>query len=78
MDSVRVFSEVEIDYSVINGYEDLPSLSDTAYLDDSELEYRMIYPYSMMCNEDTVEKMSNRTDITELKIYRSEKDFIIE
>ena len=43
MDSVRVFSEVEIDYSVINGYEDLPSLSDTAYLDDSELEYRMIY-----------------------------------
>ncbi|MBR2373057.1 MAG: PilT/PilU family type 4a pilus ATPase [Lentisphaeria bacterium] len=48
MDSVRVFSEVEIDYSVINGYEDLPSLSDTAYLDDSELEYRMIYLLSCL------------------------------
>ena len=34
--------------------------------------------YSMMCNEDTVKKMRNRTDITELKIYRSIKDFIIE
>lgn len=31
-----------------------------------------------MCNENTAEKMKNRTDITELKIYRSEKDFIIE
>ena len=36
------------------------------------------FPYSMMCNEDTAQKMSNRTDITELKIYRSKKDFIIE
>lgn len=32
----------------------------------------------MMCNEDIAQKMSNRTDITELKIYRSEKDFIRE
>ena len=36
------------------------------------------FSYSMMRNEDTAQKMSNRTDITELKIYRSEKDFIIE
>ena len=36
------------------------------------------FSYSMMCNEDTAEKTSNRTDITELKIYCSEKDFIIE
>ena len=36
------------------------------------------FSYSMMCNEDTAEKISNRTDITELKIYCSEKDFIIE
>ena len=36
------------------------------------------FSYSMMCNEDTDQKMSNRTDITELKIYRSTKDFIIE
>ena len=32
----------------------------------------------MMCNENSAQKMSNRTDITEIKIYRSEKDFIIE
>ena len=36
------------------------------------------FSYSMMCNENTAEKMSNRTDITELKIFRSTKDFIIE
>lgn len=36
------------------------------------------FSYSMMCNENTAEKMKNRTDITGLKIYRSEKDFIIE
>ena len=39
---------------------------------------KMHFSYSMMCNEDTAQKMSNCTDITELKIYRSEKDFIIE
>jgi len=36
------------------------------------------FSYSMMCNENTAQKMGNRTDITELKIYRSEKDYIIE
>lgn len=34
--------------------------------------------YSMMCNEDIAQRISNRTYITELKIYRFEKDFLIE
>ena len=48
MDTPRVFAEVEVDYSVITGYESLPSLSDTAYLDDEGLEQRMIYLLSCL------------------------------
>ena len=48
MDTNRTFAEVEVDYSLINGYGDLPSLSDTAYLDDSALEERMIYLLSCL------------------------------
>ena len=48
MDTTRTFAEVEVDYSLINGYGDLPSLSDTAYLDDSALEERMIYLLSCL------------------------------
>ena len=48
MDTARTFAEVEVDYSCINGFEDLPSLSDTAELDDSALEERMIYLLSCL------------------------------
>ena len=48
MDTPRYFADVEVDYSTINGYEDLPSLSDTAYLDDAGLEHRMIYLLSCL------------------------------
>ena len=48
MDTPRVFADVEVDYSVITGYESLPSLSDTAYLDDGGLEERMIYLLSCL------------------------------
>ena len=48
MDTSRTFVDLDIDYSVINGYEDLPSLSDTAYLDDAGLEERMIYLLSCL------------------------------
>lgn len=48
MDTPRVFADVEVDYSVITGYESLPSLSDTAYLDDEGLEQRMIYLLSCL------------------------------
>lgn len=37
-----VYSQPDIDVSGINGYEDLPSLSDTAYLSDEELKERMM------------------------------------
>ena len=42
VDTPRYFAEPEIDFSQINGFEDLPSLADTAYLDDAGLEERMI------------------------------------
>ena len=48
MDTPRVFADVEVDYSAITGYESLPSLSDTAYLDDAGLEERMIYLLSCL------------------------------
>ena len=48
MDTPRVFADVAVDYSVITGYESLPSLSDTAYLDDGGLEERMIYLLSCL------------------------------
>ena len=48
MDTPRYFADVEVDYSTINSYEDLPSLSDTAYLDDAGLEHRMIYLLSCL------------------------------
>ena len=48
MDTPRVFADVEVDYSLITGYESLPSLSDTAYLDDGGLEERMIYLLSCL------------------------------
>ena len=48
MDTPRTFASMEIDFSTINGYEDLPSFSDTAYLDDNALEERMIYLLSCL------------------------------
>lgn len=48
MDTPRVFADVEVDYFAITGYESLPSLSDTAYLDDAGLEERMIYLLSCL------------------------------
>ncbi|MBR2872335.1 MAG: PilT/PilU family type 4a pilus ATPase [Lentisphaeria bacterium] len=48
MDTPRTFADLDIDFSAINGFEDLPSLSDTAYLDDSALEERMIYLLSCL------------------------------
>lgn len=48
MDTPRVFADVAVDYSLITGYESLPSLSDTAYLDDGGLEERMIYLLSCL------------------------------
>ena len=48
MDTPRYFAEMDIDYSQINGYENLPSLSDVAYLDDAALEERMIYMLSCL------------------------------
>ncbi len=42
-DEALYFDVPEYDYSVINGYEDLPSLSDTAYLSEEEAAERMIY-----------------------------------
>lgn len=36
------YAAPEIDLSAINGYEDLPSLSDTAYLSDDDLRERLI------------------------------------
>ena len=60
--------EKEYKKAVKKGYSCLVTYTDA----------KMHFSYSMMCNEDTAQKMSNCTDITELKIYRSEKDFIIE
>ena len=48
MDTPRVFPDMEIDFSQINGYEDLPSLSDVSELDDTGLEERMIYLLSCL------------------------------
>ena len=48
MDTPRVFPDMEIDFSQINGYEDLPSLSDVSQLDDTGLEERMIYLLSCL------------------------------
>ena len=48
MDTPRVFADLDIDFSVINGFEDLPSLSDTAYLDDAALEERMLFLLSCL------------------------------
>ena len=48
MDTPRIFANIQIDYSTINSYADLPSLADTCQLDDSELEYRMIYLLSCL------------------------------
>ncbi len=48
MDTPRTFAPVEVDYAAINGYGDLPSLSDTASLDDAGLEHRMIYLLSCL------------------------------
>ena len=42
------FAPLDIDYSLINGYEDLPSLSDTPNLSDEELCDRMIYMLSCL------------------------------
>ena len=39
---VIVYNGVEIDISDVNGYEDLPSLSDTASLSDEELAQRVV------------------------------------
>ena len=48
MDTPRVFPELEIDFSTINGYEDLPSLADTCTLDETALEERMIFMLSCL------------------------------
>ena len=48
MDTPRVFADLDIDFSAINGFEDLPSLSDTAYLDDTALEERMLFLLSCL------------------------------
>ena len=48
MDTPRVFADLDIDFSAINGFEDLPSLSDTAYLDDAALEERMLFLLSCL------------------------------
>ena len=48
MDTPRVFPDMEIDFSQINGFEDLPSLSDVSQLDDAGLEERMIYLLSCL------------------------------
>ena len=48
MDTPRVFPDMEIDFSQINGFEDLPSLSDVSLLDDTALEERMIYLLSCL------------------------------
>lgn len=42
------FDVPEFDYSNINGYEDLPSLSDTAYLTEEQAAERMIYLLSCL------------------------------
>ena len=36
------FDDLDVDLSGLSGYEDLPSLSDTEYLSDEELQERMI------------------------------------
>ena len=48
MDTPRTFADLDSEFSAINGFEALPSLSDTAYLDDSALEERMIYLLSCL------------------------------
>ena len=48
MDTPRVFADLDIDFSAINGFEDLPSLSDTACLDDTALEERMLFLLSCL------------------------------
>ena len=48
MEEALVFDIPEYDFSNINGYEDLPSLSDTAYLSEAEAAERMIFLLSCL------------------------------
>lgn len=43
VDNTPSYDGVDFDLSGVNGYEDLPSFSDTAQLDEGELQGRMIY-----------------------------------
>ena len=47
-DDALYFEMPEYDFSNINGYEDLPSLSDTAYLSEAEAAERMIFLLSCL------------------------------